>query len=172
MKRFTFIMLVLCVVMTSCGGAGPSVAQERATGIQQADPVYRVQHKIERDNIQRRLALFDDQALVSWIYCLADNGQVVFYGPVLGKVTSSGKRLEPKEMAGCAGDFCNRDEAFSFDGQWVSERMQADGTFGDSDSYVYWFDPDSNYYQWSGDYFLTSMPIKINESVLNIREVE
>jgi hypothetical protein len=172
MKKLVVVLVVIMMLLAGCkGSSSTGQAQQRAQEVQHSDPVYAVQNHVERDNIQRRLKIFDNPAQVSWIYCLADNGQIVFYGSVLGKVTSSGKRLEPKEMAGCTGDYCGSNEAFAYDGDWVIERMQADGTFGSSDAYVYWFDPDGNYYQWGGYYFLTSVPIKINESVLNIRDV-
>ena len=47
----------------------------------------------EQNNVMKRLELSSEPNGLWWIYCLADNGQVVFYGPVKGKVTSSGKRL-------------------------------------------------------------------------------
>ena len=124
------------------------------------EPVHKITNYVERSNINRRLELFDSESQVSWIYCLGDNGQVVFYGSVLGKVTSSGKRLEPNSTADCGGSpsgYC----ATNFNGQWTSERMQADGTFGTSDHYIFWFDSAHNYFQWDGKYFLTSVPIKI-----------
>ena len=101
----------------------------------------------EQANIKKRFELSSNPDGLWWIYCLADNGQVVFYGPVKGKVTSSGKKLEI----------------------FHSNTRSYDGTNGESDSYVYWFDPQGIYYQWSGHYFLTSKEVKINNTVLNFR---
>ena len=102
----------------------------------------------EQQNIKKRLELSSDGNGLWWIYCLADNGQPVFFGPVKGKVTSSTKKLLTVDKS---------------DG-W-------DGAEGESDAYVYWFDPQGIYYQWSGHYFLTSKEVKIGNAVLNFREV-
>lgn len=163
MKNLTKVcvfVLLLAAVLVACGPTSQQIRQGEINA--NAPEVYHVTKFVERNNINRRQQVFDDPAQVSWIYCLADNGQVVFYGPVEGKVTSSGKRLEPIHSATSAmvGDI------------YTDELVQQDGTFGGSDSYVYWFDPDGNYYQWDGYYFLTSVPIKVNESVLNIRNVQ
>lgn len=162
---------IVGVLLSACGPVGtPPDAAVRQEVAQQAVDVPEVKNFVERQNIANRQELFDNPAQVSWIYCLAQNGQIVFYGPVQGKVTSSGKRLEPKSLSGPSGDYYTRG-TLEFDGKWTTERIQADGTFGDSDQYVYWFDPAGNYFQWSGPYFLTSVPIKIDNAVLNVRDV-
>jgi hypothetical protein len=98
----------------------------------------------EQINVKRRIELGSDPNKIWWIYCLTDTGQVVFYGAVKGKVTSSEKRLA---------------------------LITKDGTDGESDKYVYWFTPSGTYRQWNGKYFLTSEEVKINNVVLNMREV-
>jgi hypothetical protein len=170
MKKSFVILLLGLFLLVGCKSTPSDVdtrQQEATTRVE----IPNIENYVERHNIKKRQEIFDNPAQVSWIYCLAENGQVVFFGPVHGKVTSSGKRLEPKTLAGCVGDFCGSGEAILFDGDYTTERMQADGTFGSSDEYVYWFDPDGNYYQWGGNYFLTSVPIPIENTVLNIREV-
>jgi hypothetical protein len=103
----------------------------------------------EQANIKKRVELSSDPNGIWWIYCLSDTGQPVFYGAVKGKVTSSWKNL---------GE--------------LSNGQNADGTYGNSDSYVYWFDPAGVYYQWDGKYFLTSREIKLANPVLNFRGVK
>jgi hypothetical protein len=43
--------------------------------------------------------------------------------------------------------------------------MQPDGTYGSSDNYVFWFDPQHRYYQWGTagglGYLLTDFPIDL-----------
>ena len=160
---------IVGVLLSACGPIQKSQLEVRQEAAQNAVEVPVVTNFVERQNIQARQELFDNPAQVSWIYCLAENGQVVFFGSVEGKVTSSGKRLEPTTLSG--NGYSYGDGAQNYGGQWTTERMQADGTFGHSDSYVYWFDPAGNYYQWSGPYFLTSVPIKIDNAVLNVRDV-
>jgi len=170
MKKFVFVVLFV-VLVSGLVGCAPSAIEARNSAVNSTGPsTYQVHNFVERSNIDKRQKLFDNLALVSWIYCLSQTGTVIFYGPVQGKVTSSGKRLEPIQASGTNG-YAN----FTYpDGSIVAtdELMQQDGTFGTSDSYVYWYDPAGNYYQWGGQYFLTSVPISVNESVLNVRSVQ
>jgi hypothetical protein len=99
----------------------------------------------EQGNVKRRIELASDANKIWWIYCLSDTGQVVFYGAVKGKITSSGKKLQ---------------------------MVETDGTAGESDAYVYWFDPSGAYYQWNGYYFVSSKEIKISNVVLNLRSIK
>ena len=168
-KGFLMILLI-AFLLSGCGEiTEPDVVSRQEEAITRVE-VPDVENYVERQNIRKRQEIFDNPAQVSWVYCLADNGQVVFFGPVLGKVTSSGKRLEPKNLVGDYAGYYSKG-VIEFDGKLTTERMQADGTFGSSDEYVYWFDPDGNYYQWGGNYFLTSVPIPIENTVLNIRDV-
>lgn len=158
---FLFVLMGLLLTISACS---PSDVQKRTETREQVVPVPKVQEFTEAKTIQRRLELMDDPHLIQWIYCLSESGAVVFYGPVVGKVTSSGKRLEPVTLA--------EEGSARYGDGWTNERMQADGTFGASDYYVFWFDPNGVYHQWSGDYFLSSVPIKIQTPVINIRDVD
>lgn len=104
----------------------------------------------EQHNILKRNKIVQDPTIIMWIYCLADNGQVVYYGPVDGKVTSSNKSIRMFNSTDDVGD----------------------GTTGGSDSYVFWFSPEGEYYQWNKAYFLSTAEIKISNTVLNFRRVE
>lgn len=108
----------------------------------------------EQRNLKRRYELASNPNNIWWIYCV-EFAQVVYYGPVKGKVTSSGKTLRRRDGHGPA-----------------EEKKDYDGTYGHSDKYVFWFDPAGKYHQWSGHYFLTSEEVKIRNVVINIRSVK
>lgn len=165
-KRRTLAFLVLLIIMaTFLAGCGPTDVQKRTEERVRVVDVPPVKYFTEAQTIARRLELMDDPNLIQWIYCLSESGAVVFYGPVVGKVTSSGKRLEPVTIA-------EGGTSAQYGDSLTDERMQADGTFGQSDAYVFWFDPNGVYQQWSGDYFLSSVPIKIKTPVINVRDVD
>lgn len=163
-KRLTLALLVLLIAAILVGCAPDDVQKRTEERVRVVD-VPPVKHFTEAQNIARRLDLMDDPNLIQWIYCLSDSGAIVFYGPVVGKVTSSGKRLEPVTIS------VNATSA-QYGDTLTNERMQADGTFGSSDAYVFWFDPNGIFQQWSGDYFLSSVPIKIKTPVINVRDVD
>lgn len=164
MKKVLFVLVMIVLVLSACGPVPTStVADQTAKNIQNSSSAseYPVKNFVERTNINKRLELFDNPAQVSWIYCLSDTGAVVFYGAVEGKVTSSTKRLEP-----ITTDNSSDWALYQYGGHVTNELLQQDGTFGQSDSYVYWFDPAGNYYQWGGEYFLTSIPVQVSVPVI------
>ena len=170
MGRKSCLVLLLLVVAFVQVGCEESVAEKRAERRENVVTVPEVVYFTEAKKISQRQIMMDDPNLVMWIYCLSDSGAVVYYGPVVGKVVSSGKRLEPITL--------DDEDPFRYappgstEIELTSERMQADGTFGTSDAYVFWFDPNGIYHQWSSNYFLTSVPIKIETPVINFRDVD
>jgi len=144
-------MIILSVVFVSAGWFSSTTS---STGIKQRTPDP-IPSSVEQDNINARLQLMNKASTTLFIYGLSQTGTVIFRSTVKGKVTSSGKRLEPIQGNGnnCAsqgaGDECS------------NEIIQADGTFGSSDEYIYWFDFEGNYYQWDGLYILTTKPLSL-----------
>jgi hypothetical protein len=94
---------------------------------------------------------------------IALDGKIIRRMPVRCKVTSSGKRLEPKNASDANGNFPNS----GFEGYETDEFIQSDGTFGESDSYIFWFDPMSRYHQYGTTggigYLLTDYPINLED---------
>lgn len=145
-KFFASVIVVLMVATLSMGSKGGGCQQ--MNDVDESD----VKIKTSKDgftaeqlNIKRRVELASDPSKIWWIYCLSDTGQMVFYGAVKGKVTSSKKHLP-----------------------YVTQ----DGTSGDSDEYIYWFNPAGIYFQWNGKYFLTSEEVKVHNPIINYRGVK
>lgn len=167
MKKATLIWVGLIVLgsllLLSCS-RGPddfSVVRERAAQRNLVVQVPEVKNFTEAKQIAKKVQLTDDPNTIMWITTLSDMGGVIYYGPVVGKVTSSSKRLEPKARI---DDYNNQ--------YGNQERMQADATYGESDPYIYWFDPNGVYHQWNGLYFLTSVPYKVQPGIINYRNID
>lgn len=141
------LMIAAALTLTSCIDDRNSAGVRYVQTQDAQAPVDVNGYTSEQNNILKRRKIALDPKQIMWIYCLADNGQVVFYGAVKGKVTSSGKSLQ-------------------------SVMNISDGTEGSSDAYVYWFDPSDKYFQWNGHYFLSTYEIKIMTPVLNTRSVQ
>lgn len=104
---------------------------------------------VEQQQIMDRIRVTNDPTKVMWIHLIALDGTIVTRMPVRNKVTSSGKRLEPKHAADSGGWY--PDAPFNMPGSQshfeTDEFIQPDGTFGDSDPYIFWFDPPGRYHQ-------------------------
>lgn len=131
---------------------------------------------MEQQNIIDRLRVTMDPSKVMWIHLIALDGNIIRRMPVRNKVTSSGKRLEPKIASGTSimSGPTFPDSGIKIPGSENSnyettELIQSDGTFGESDPYIFWFDPLGRYHQYgtagSIGYLLTDYPIDIEDPV-------
>ena len=74
-----------------------------------------------------------------------------------GKVSSLNSFLTP-----------DSEEYSSSYSEWLAD---VDGTYGENDSGIFFFTPEGNYIEWSGDYLYSDVPFKVDNPVLNIAEV-
>ncbi len=125
-------------------------------------------YTIEQTRIFKRIKVTSDPTKILWIHIYALDGHIIFRNPVQGKVTSSGKRLEPITAASGTGTGSLPQVRPDQKGDYLlytSELMQADGTFGSSDPYIFWFDPMDRYHQKGEGYLLTDYPIDLDNPV-------
>lgn len=167
---FLVLALVLIAVTAGCGMEQPS-SQVASGGAEQTTVNFDIPknsqgHTVEQQNIIDRLRVTTDPTKVLWIHLITLDGKIVVRMPVRNKVTSSGKRLEPVTAAS-RSQYANyfpqtKIGNTTYD---TSEFLQPDGTFGQSDNYIYWFDPMGRYHQWGTagglGYLLTDYPIDL-----------
>ncbi len=151
------------VLGTALTISGCKYRDSRAEQMNKEQPIFKIDHSVERDNINRRLALANDPTQIMWIYCLSDIGNVVLSSPAVGKPSSSNKRLEPEVTISYS-------ETTSASKSYLE--MGADGTYGSSDSYVYWFTPEGQYFQWNGAYIASNAPLKLEKPIFNVRDID
>lgn len=162
--KIVFVSLAIAFLAACARHGNPPVS---ASGAQQTAP-YHVRKNadgrtVEQQNIFDRIRVTTDPTKVLWIHLIALDGKIIRRMPVRGKVTSSGKRLEPRSVV---TDPENAGGTYpSYGGYFTDERIEADGTYGSSDSYIYWFDPMGRYNQWGTagglGYLLTDYPIDL-----------
>jgi len=169
-----FVIIAMITIMVSISSC--AYEEEPTKAIGGADIVQDLGFQIpknsqgnttEQQNIIDRLKVTTDVTKVLWIHLITLDGKIVLRMPVSHKVTSSGKRLEP--ITGASSNEYGRDYPYfkAADGNIyeTSEFMQPDGTFGQSDNYIFWFDPQNRYHQWGTagglGYLLTDYPIDL-----------
>lgn len=168
MKKWLFValgaILVGSLFLVACESEGPQVA---TGGAKQVVAIFDVPknsqgNTVEQQNIIDRQKVTTDPGKVLWIHLISLDGKIIKRMPVKNKVTSSGKRLEPTHAV-------NANEAYPdvAKDNWAEtdELIQVDGTFGESDPYIFWFDPMGRYHQWGTagglGYLLTDYPIDL-----------
>lgn len=129
----------------------------------------------EQTNIKKRVELENKPGTIEHLYVIsAMSGQVLLYSTVKGKVTSSGKRLVPKQVTWSEDGRCTRGASFLRGGHLncSSELIQDDGTFGNSIPYLYWWDAQGRYHQHyiSGGQIIhiSTQPIPVKNVVINM----
>lgn len=165
-KLLLLAVLAIGILLFGCTSQLPKTANQVH---QVAPPV--ITSSIEQQNIAHRLEIVNQASTTMWFYGLSDTGQMIFRSVVNGKVTSSTKRLEPTVGNGNSDIHTNTMGCASqtVRGICSDEIMQADGTFGSSDPYVFWFDNQGNYYQWNGKYILSTQPLKIPNPMIDFQ---
>jgi hypothetical protein len=119
-----------------------------------------------------RYKVTTDFTKVMWIHLISLDGKIINRMAIRNKVTSSGKRIEPVEAADGMGYYPNIPDSrgnIGNDAFETNEFIQADGTYGSSDPYIFWFDPQGRYHQWGTagglGYLLTDYPIDLEDPI-------
>lgn len=138
-----------------------TVASTMAKLLQQV-PAPQLENSLERENISKRLTTFSDPAKISYIY-LINYGKVMAYYVVEGKITSGGKRLTPQNQI-----VDSPTDSTSI----VVEAPELDGTYGNSNPYIYFWTTDGTYVQYTGDYMLTDQPVQLTTTPELVRTIK
>lgn len=108
---------------------------------------------IEQENIIERLKRDNQPGSIKHLYIISSyTGDVLQYSTVKGKVTSGSKRLSPKSVNNSAGlsGISGTVNIVSLNGHsyYTDEVLDDGGAYGESGSYMYWFDAQGNYHQY------------------------
>lgn len=154
MKRFTVIVL-MTILFSACNDGGTN-QQKSDSGVTKASTQVQTDAKgmtIEQENIIERLKRDNQPGSIKHLYVISSyTGDVLQYSTVKGKVTSGNKRLSPKSInnsAGLAG-MNGTVNIVSLNGTsyYTDEVLDDGGAYGESGSYMFWFDAAGNYHQY------------------------
>lgn len=181
---FGVLAIFAALLLTACGPEDNREVKS-TSGVSQAS--VKVQTgpdglTTEQRNVRDRLVEDNKPGSIKHFYVIApSSGQVLMYSTVKGKVTSSGKRLAPREVVSIDGGHVDS----QFKGVQVkigdrtlrtSEVIQDDGTYGSSVPYVYWWDVKGIYHQhfFTGGQIIhvASKPMNVNGVVLNLEALQ
>ncbi len=122
---------------------------------------------VEQNNIINRYKLDNEIGSIKHLYIMsAYSGQVLIYSTVKGKVTSSGKRLNPMTIS--STDYQGMPIVIGNSSYKTGEVIQDDGTYGSSIEYLFWFDSKGIYHQ---QYITGGMILHISDQPMPIKSV-
>lgn len=189
------IVAIFCIAIIALAGAGCSATPpaESRSGVDMASAPDMVVGSDgltnEQRNISKRLVQESDPLAIKYLYAVSPfTGDIIYYSSIVGKPTSSGKRLTPTtvEVVYPIYNFKNgvvgEGTTSGFVVPWgergavmTKEAPQDDGTFGSSIEYLYWYDARGIYHQ---QYLvglavhISSQPIGTKKAVFNFEEME
>lgn len=153
------IAVIMCLAAaTIISGCDPEPTTPKSTSgsVKKASVKVKTQASgltIEQENVKRRLEVDNKTGSIKHLYVIsAYSGQAIIYSTVRGKVTSSGKRLSPYEVACMDGQYvggAHEGIKVGVGGYYkrTPEVLQDDGTYGSSTPYLYWWDTKGIYHQ-------------------------
>ena len=181
MKKIIGILLVLvCIVciMTGCDEVSGSTADktntiEIADKLQENQPTPTdIDYSLERYNLIRRAYWVNGQREkadtlpcsvkkpLGYIVLFTDSGSVVGKFVVDGKVSSLNSFLTPDS------EYYEYSSSSSYKNQWLAD---VDGSYGENDSGIFFFDTQGNYIEWTRTYLYTDIPMNIENPVIDFK---
>jgi hypothetical protein len=101
---------------------------------------------------------------LGYIVLFAESGAVVSSFIVDGKVSSLNSFLTPDSMYyESVGEYING----GGENEWLPD---ADGSYGENDSGIFFFTPDGKYVEWTGTYLYSDIPFVVEDPVVKIGE--
>lgn len=148
---FLPLALASCLLaLAGCKEEPPTAREQQANQAYQAANSIRFNANAEIDNIKRRLELTSDPGLLGYVVLLNEAGQPILYEGVRGKVTSGSKRLTPPDRIGVWNGVSG-----------VRQASSDEGTWGSSSPYIFYWNTEGTYRQWSGHYIYSDKPIRL-----------
>jgi hypothetical protein len=170
-----FIMFCGLIMQDSCDVQPPSKVlteqqkvQKNVDKMASEDPIPDLSHSLERKNIIKRLTIFEDENKVSYVY-LISFGKVMAFYPIKGKITSGKKRLTNNQQMVSGWVYSNGATGNKSD---IMNAPELDGTYGESDSYIFFWTTDNTYVQWNGEYMLCDKPLKFTTQPELVRQLD
>lgn len=180
-----FIAVMVCLVAACCSceasvpsgsAADVAITKEAANRIQDNQPTPTdIEYSLERHNLIRRAYWVNgerEKALslpcpitkpLGYVVLL-NGAAVVGQFTVDGKVTSLNSYLTPDSeyYEYYAGEYSAKNK-------WLAD---VDGSYGENDIGIFFFTPDGNYYEWSGEYLYSDRPFIIESPVVSVAPAE
>lgn len=175
MKKLLFVPLIAAIVFVGAGceydEGTASVEQEKTEENQsvllEKQPPVKLDWSLERENINKRTTLWNDENKVSYIY-LVNYGKVMAFYTIKGKVSSVNSQItNPEQLA---------HKYYSYAGanfiEGVLPSPAEDGSYGTNGDAIFFFTTEGVYVEWAGDYMLADEPLQLTTPPELIREVK
>ncbi len=131
--------------------------------LDKAQPVPQVTDSTERQNLIKRLNLFNDPNKISYIY-LINYGKVMAFYTIKGKVSSVNSLLTDPTQLINSGDGSQCDTVYNATNCQQVPSPDLDGTYGQNapEGTIFFFTTNGAYVEWHGDYMMADQPLQLS----------
>lgn len=193
MKKVISMILALTMICMLCGctfeipedtGSKADIKNtiETANNLQETQPTPTdIDYSLERYNLIRRAYWVNGQrekaaAVIcqvekplGYIVLFTEGGSVVGKFIVDGKVSSLNSFLTPdseyyEKYLGSSSNSTSTSSADRYSNKWLAD---VDGSYGENDAGIFFFDTMGNYIEWTGTYLYTDIPMEIDNPVIS-----
>lgn len=179
-----FVSVLALIFLGSClaGQSGcerePSTAQTEMRQVEEGHKKLTERHppiivgtSLERINLNKRLAQFDNESYVGNIYLLNDEGKIVAHYQTTGKVTSLNSYLTAMEQVVWLSPPpippSKKSSSNVARESFVIEAPDHDASYGQNVDGIFFFTyPDDNYVEWNGKFIFSRKPLKFQSEKL------
>lgn len=175
MKKLFIVLMIVSFLAAGCYSPSSSdivVATEQEDQLQNQASLSNNQKppslswSLERQNLIERVNRWNDPNKVSYIYLLSDNGVIMGFFAIKGKVSSLNSYLTGSQTfindPTCYGEGCS---------SLLMESPDYDGSYGDNGQGVFFFLTDGTYMEWNGMYLLADQPLKLSQQPVMVYDV-
>jgi len=168
---------LIAMFSVSCTGDHSAVS---SSGVKKAVATVKTDlngNSVEQKAIMERIKRDNDPGSIKHLYIIsAYSGQVIIYSTVKGKVTSSGKRLNPSQARDANGFGFRIEFPGSSSYFYTDEVLGDDGAYGSSSEYIFWIDSKGVYHQHypSGGQIIhiSDQPLAIKNVIINMEATD
>ena len=172
MKKFKIAFLSLCLIGIVFGTAGctmpegstseqeQSKTEENQKRLLASQPPVKLNWSLERENINRRTNLWNDENKISYIY-LVSYGKVMAFYTIKGKVSSVNSQITNPEQV-----------IDRYEGDVVISSPAEDGSYGTNGDGIFFFTTEEVYVEWAGEYMLADQPLKLTTQPELVRQIQ
>lgn len=155
-KLFGIMLIALVFPFFSCAMAqsdssmrsGQTAKEQTMERLVEAIPVPKITNANEREMIARRAVLFDVKNKLGYVYLIANNGAVIGYYSIFGKMASLNSFLVPQQRITDITTRRNPNGSYytqRVSGWYVLDDADLDGTYGSNIEGVFFFTDNGTY---------------------------
>jgi|APHM01.1.fsa_nt_gi hypothetical protein len=149
------------------------LTEKNQIGLVKAQPPFTFDRSLERENLIRRYQYLNDANNQHHLYLMSNDGKVVRYFVIQGKVSSVNSKLTNNKQIVSSGQCLETTHNDAEGGCFKAvESPQMDGSYGTNGDAIFGFTTSGDYIEWNGKYLVSEEPQGITTEPVLVERTE